>query len=120
MNATDGLDVINVNMGPKYPQGMLVTQTGRTPRRAEYNFKFTPWQSRRQLHGPGGRHRRQPPELKQEDVFSSTRRSHVVELQAPPPTPRTRSSRRAATARLAERSLARTARLHNPRPSRSR
>ncbi|HEV7195687.1 MAG TPA: phytase, partial [Pedococcus sp.] len=45
VNATDGLDVINVNMGPKYPQGMLVTQDGKDAPEGGTNFKFTPWQS---------------------------------------------------------------------------
>ena len=45
VEATDGLDVINVNMGPKYPQGMLVTQDGKDAPEGGTNFKFTPWQS---------------------------------------------------------------------------
>ena len=45
VEATDGLDVINVNMGPKYPQGMLVTQDGKDAPEGGTNFKFTPWPS---------------------------------------------------------------------------
>ena len=34
-----------MNMGPKYPQGMLVTQDGKDTPEGGTNFKFTPWQS---------------------------------------------------------------------------
>ena len=79
MDATDGLDVINVNMGPKYPQGMLVTQDGKDAPEGGTNFKFTPWPSVARLHGSGGRHRREPPELRQDGVSAV----HVGQLVGP-------------------------------------
>jgi len=42
---TDGVAVINVPMGDRYPQGMLVTQDGRNDPEGGTNFKFTPWPS---------------------------------------------------------------------------
>ncbi|MGB8380482.1 MAG: phytase [Dermatophilaceae bacterium] len=45
VQATDGLDVINVPMGSQYPQGLLVTQDGKDTPEAGTNFKFTPWQN---------------------------------------------------------------------------
>ncbi len=43
VQATDGLDVINVPMGSEYPQGLLVTQDGKDTSEGGTNFKFTPW-----------------------------------------------------------------------------
>lgn len=45
VEATDGVDVINVPMGSQYPQGMLVTQDGKNQSQGGTNFKFTPWPS---------------------------------------------------------------------------
>ena len=43
VDATDGLDVINVPMGSQYPQGLLVTQDGKDQPAGGTNFKLTPW-----------------------------------------------------------------------------
>jgi len=43
VDATDGLDVINVPMGSSYPQGLLVTQDGKDAPEGGTNFKLTPW-----------------------------------------------------------------------------
>jgi 3-phytase len=45
VDATDGLDVINVPMGSSYPQGLLVTQDGKDAPAGGTNFKLTPWPS---------------------------------------------------------------------------
>ena len=44
VSETDGLDVVSANLGPKYPQGLLVVQDGRnlTPRERQ-NYKFVSW-----------------------------------------------------------------------------
>lgn len=43
VNATDGVDVINVPMGPTYPQGLLVTQDGKNDPEGGTDFKLIPW-----------------------------------------------------------------------------
>jgi 3-phytase len=44
VSETDGLDVVSADLGPKYPQGLLVVQDGRnlTPRERQ-NYKFVSW-----------------------------------------------------------------------------
>jgi 3-phytase len=44
VSETDGLDVVSANLGPKFPQGLLVVQDGRnlTPRERQ-NYKFVSW-----------------------------------------------------------------------------
>lgn len=43
VEATDGLDVVNVPIGSGYPQGLLVTQDGKDAPLGGLNFKLTPW-----------------------------------------------------------------------------
>jgi 3-phytase len=43
-DATDGLDAISVDMGPQFPQGLLVIQDGKDASAGGTNFKFVPWQ----------------------------------------------------------------------------
>ncbi|MGV1008068.1 MAG: phytase [Dermatophilaceae bacterium] len=43
VQATDGLDVVNVPFGSQYSQGLLVTQDGKDTPEGGTNFKFTPW-----------------------------------------------------------------------------
>jgi 3-phytase len=45
VDATDGLAVINVPIGPTYDQGLLVTQDGKDAPLGGTNFKLTPWPS---------------------------------------------------------------------------
>lgn len=40
---TDGIDVINVSLGPAFPFGLFVVQDGSNPG-AHQNFKFVPWE----------------------------------------------------------------------------
>jgi 3-phytase len=44
VSETDGLDVVSANLGPKFPQGLLVVQDGRNlaPRERQ-NYKFVSW-----------------------------------------------------------------------------
>jgi 3-phytase len=44
VSETDGLDVVSANLGPKYPQGLLVVQDGRNlaPRERQ-NYKYVSW-----------------------------------------------------------------------------
>ena len=58
VQATDGLDVINVPMGSQYPQGLLVTQDGKDTPEGGTNFKFTPWRTWPASAWPVGRHER--------------------------------------------------------------
>ena len=43
MNDTDGLDITNINLGPNFPEGILVVQDGRnedTSLNNTQNFKY--------------------------------------------------------------------------------
>lgn len=40
---TDGIDISNVNLGPKFPQGLFVVQDGDNPG-GNQNFKLVPWE----------------------------------------------------------------------------
>ena len=40
---TDGIDVVNVSLGPAFPFGLFVVQDGTNPG-ANQNFKFIPWE----------------------------------------------------------------------------
>lgn len=44
VSETDGLDVVSANLGPKFPEGLLVVQDGRnlSPRERQ-NFKYVSW-----------------------------------------------------------------------------
>ncbi len=42
---TDSLDVTNFNLGPAFPQGLLVVHDGANKGGDETNFKLVPWQS---------------------------------------------------------------------------
>lgn len=39
---TDGIDVTNVDLGPRFPEGLFVAQDGENPG-ANQNFKYVPW-----------------------------------------------------------------------------
>ena len=42
---TDGLDVTNVNLGPAFPQGVLVVHDGANVGCDATNYKLVPWDS---------------------------------------------------------------------------
>ena len=46
VSETDGLDVTGANLGPRYPDGLLVVQDGRnlSPRERQ-NYKYVSWRA---------------------------------------------------------------------------